>query len=496
MTQADRTGRRDSLRQGIAEAVAGNRLLARLHLEDAAAANPADPNCWIWLAWTADAPAGAVRCLERVLSIDPDHELAQWGLRWAQALEQLSVRGVPGAAADTPASFAPERTPPVRNDLCDTAPFVAISGLDRDEAIDEDFDDNDHVNDELSRTAEYSETTEDQFETFGETGFSDAWSAQDFSHEPHDVFPDRASEAEEDPFSLSTPEEVSVAPSVPADDPIELNSLAIGEDVPEYSYEQTYSNAEVQPDPLVSRAVFPVPASPPAIPAPAAPIAPVAPVAAPVPTSRDAEEQVVAEVEEVRSEISQFLAEANPEPVAAPPAPPRATPPTPQKAAPPVPPAPTPAAPVPPAPVAARPAAPVAEVPIPEAAEEAPVIVAVDDSATVRKLVSLTLEKIGYKVFTAEDGMNAVDVIAKTNPGLVLLDINMPRLNGYQLCKLIKKHERTRTIPVIMLSGKDGVFDKLRGTLVGCDDYITKPFESSELARKVAAYLPLPVTSA
>ena len=65
----------------------------------------------------------------------------------------------------------------------------------------------------------------------------------------------------------------------------------------------------------------------------------------------------------------------------------------------------------------------------------------------------------------------------------------MPRLNGYQLCKLLKKHKEMREIPVIMLSGKDGVFDKLRGNMCGCDDYITKPFESADLVKKVSAFL-------
>ncbi|MEM9587805.1 MAG: response regulator, partial [Planctomycetota bacterium] len=78
---------------------------------------------------------------------------------------------------------------------------------------------------------------------------------------------------------------------------------------------------------------------------------------------------------------------------------------------------------------------------------------------------------------------------AQQCPDLILSDINMPKLGGYQLCKLVKKHERTRDIPVIMLSGKDGVFDKLRGTMVGCSDYVTKPFESNELIEKVRQYV-------
>jgi twitching motility two-component system response regulator PilG len=101
----------------------------------------------------------------------------------------------------------------------------------------------------------------------------------------------------------------------------------------------------------------------------------------------------------------------------------------------------------------------------------------------------MTLTKCGYHVITAPDGAQALETIKNCTPSLVLLDINMPHINGYQLCKLLKKHEKTRTIPVIMLSGKDGMFDKYRGRHCGCDDYITKPFETSHLLQKVTSHL-------
>ena len=116
-------------------------------------------------------------------------------------------------------------------------------------------------------------------------------------------------------------------------------------------------------------------------------------------------------------------------------------------------------------------------------------VMVVDDSPTVRKLVSLTLERRGYRVISAFDGVAAIKELGACRPDLILLDINMPRLDGYRLCKLIKKHEATQAIPVVMLSGKDGMFDKLRGRLVGCSDYITKPFEADSLSDKVAKYL-------
>ena len=112
-------------------------------------------------------------------------------------------------------------------------------------------------------------------------------------------------------------------------------------------------------------------------------------------------------------------------------------------------------------------------------------VLAVDDSPTIRKLVSLTLEREGFEVITACDGLEAVQLLSDHMPDIILSDVNMPRLDGYKLCRFVKKCDRTKHIPVIMLSGKDGVFDKLRGKMFGCGDYVTKPFESSELIEKV-----------
>jgi twitching motility two-component system response regulator PilG len=121
--------------------------------------------------------------------------------------------------------------------------------------------------------------------------------------------------------------------------------------------------------------------------------------------------------------------------------------------------------------------------------ESRPTILAIDDSQTIRGLVTMCLGKCGYEIVTAVDGIDAMKQLNTCNPSLILLDINMPRLNGYQLCKMLKDFPPTRSIPVIMLSGKDGAFDKFRGKRSGCDDYITKPFEASELRDKVASYL-------
>jgi len=122
-------------------------------------------------------------------------------------------------------------------------------------------------------------------------------------------------------------------------------------------------------------------------------------------------------------------------------------------------------------------------------------VLVVDDSPTVRKLVAMTLEKRGYHVVPAFDGVAAIKEIATHNPALILMDVSMPRLDGYQLCRLVRRHENTRHIPVLMLSGRDGMFDRLRGRLVGCSGYITKPFVPEELVEIVEQYLQPRATS-
>jgi CheY-like chemotaxis protein len=120
-------------------------------------------------------------------------------------------------------------------------------------------------------------------------------------------------------------------------------------------------------------------------------------------------------------------------------------------------------------------------------------VLIVDDSPTVCKIVSITLKKRGFQVATAGDGVEAMSMISADRPDLILLDITMPRMDGYQLCKLIKGYPETKNIPVVMLSGKDGFFDRVRGKLVGCSDYITKPFDPELLVATVERFLPVEV---
>jgi twitching motility two-component system response regulator PilG len=121
-----------------------------------------------------------------------------------------------------------------------------------------------------------------------------------------------------------------------------------------------------------------------------------------------------------------------------------------------------------------------------------PVVLVVDDSPTVRKIVQLTLQRENIGVVTAPDGLSALAAVADILPDLILLDIMLPRMDGYNICQVIRKNLEYKEIPIIMLSGKDGLFDKMRGKLVGANDYITKPFDSAELVQTVKRFLDSP----
>jgi twitching motility two-component system response regulator PilG len=108
-------------------------------------------------------------------------------------------------------------------------------------------------------------------------------------------------------------------------------------------------------------------------------------------------------------------------------------------------------------------------------------VLVIDDSKTIRRSAENLLSKEGCDVITAIDGFDALAKIADTRPEIIFVDIMMPRLDGYQTCALIKNNSEFKTTPVVMLSSKDGLFDKAKGRIVGSDRYITKPFSKEEL---------------
>ena len=124
-----------------------------------------------------------------------------------------------------------------------------------------------------------------------------------------------------------------------------------------------------------------------------------------------------------------------------------------------------------------------------DASEKRPSIMVVDDNPTTLKLVSGKLEKSGYNVIPAIDGREALSKISDFAPDLILLDIAMPKMDGYQVCKMIRNREETKNTPVLMISGKDGIFDESRGKAAGSTGYITKPFGPGSLMRTVETYL-------
>ena len=116
-------------------------------------------------------------------------------------------------------------------------------------------------------------------------------------------------------------------------------------------------------------------------------------------------------------------------------------------------------------------------------------VMVIDDSNTIRRSAEIFLVQAGCQVVLAEDGFDALAKIADHQPKVVFCDIMMPRLDGYQTCSLIKKNPRFKSTPVIMLSSKDGLFDRARGRMVGSDQYLTKPFTKDSLLQTVAQFV-------
>ena len=117
-------------------------------------------------------------------------------------------------------------------------------------------------------------------------------------------------------------------------------------------------------------------------------------------------------------------------------------------------------------------------------------VMVVDDSKTIRRTAETLLKKAGYTVVTAIDGFEALSEIVDQKPDIIFVDIMMPRLDGYQTCALIKRHQLFRKTPVVLLSSKDGLFDRARGRIVGSEQYLTKPFTRDELLGAIAHHVP------
>jgi twitching motility two-component system response regulator PilG len=116
-------------------------------------------------------------------------------------------------------------------------------------------------------------------------------------------------------------------------------------------------------------------------------------------------------------------------------------------------------------------------------------VVVIDDSKTIRRTAETLLKKAGCEVITATDGFESLSKVAEHKPDIIFVDIMMPRLDGYQTCALIKNNHTFKKIPVVMLSSKDGLFERARGRIVGAEHYMTKPFTREELLSTIKAYV-------
>ena len=117
-------------------------------------------------------------------------------------------------------------------------------------------------------------------------------------------------------------------------------------------------------------------------------------------------------------------------------------------------------------------------------------VMVIDDSKTIRRTAETLLKNVGCDVITAIDGFDALARIVDHHPHIIFVDIMMPRLDGYQTCALIKNNRAFKMTPVIMLSSKDGLFDKAKGRIVGSDQFLTKPFSRDELLNAIKAHVP------
>ena len=115
-------------------------------------------------------------------------------------------------------------------------------------------------------------------------------------------------------------------------------------------------------------------------------------------------------------------------------------------------------------------------------------VLVIDDSNTIRRSAEIFLKQGGHEVLLAEDGFDALAKVNDYQPNLIFCDILMPRLDGYQTCAIIKRNEKFAATPIIMLSSKDGVFDKARGRMVGSEEYLTKPFTKDQLLQAVKQF--------
>jgi twitching motility two-component system response regulator PilG len=118
-----------------------------------------------------------------------------------------------------------------------------------------------------------------------------------------------------------------------------------------------------------------------------------------------------------------------------------------------------------------------------------PIVACIDDSASIQRVVKFTLESEGYRVISIKESLKALTALLNPKPDLILMDINMPDIDGYQLCGLCRKSSTLKDIPIVMLTGRDGILDRVKAKMLGSVGYVSKPFLPQDLVKVVNSYL-------
>jgi twitching motility two-component system response regulator PilG len=437
----------DTMRKGILAAKAGNSILARLHLQEAVETDPDSVDCWLWLAWVTESPASARLFLERVLQLDPHHEVAQTGLRWTESLcescvPELTEVAVEGKTTITsPDNFVIDEHGNPNSVVSKKVNQQEPGGSPEAEAISASLAEETLEPEVFETTAQPDFETVEQDETTLCGEFSDEYCMQEavvasVDHQLTSLFTsekllDELQTIDSDFEQADTAEDRVSAIESESDSHSQTNEAVEFEVAPKTSDELTEKTGcaeSLEPSAEAKEGSTESPAE------------------STTANHKQSDSGTVASDHPSPTDESALLEHENEQD-----------------------------------PVDSSQSA--------SAGDDRPLIVVCDDSPTVRKLVCMSLEPHGFSVMTADDGVEGSDLIRRVVPHLVLTDINMPEMDGYQLCKSVTKNPLTQDIPVIMLSGKDGLFDKLRGKLVGSTDHLSKPFSPRDLLRVVRSHL-------
>jgi CheY-like chemotaxis protein len=418
-----------------------DRAEARACFKEAATINPNDPRVWQALAKLAETPAEAVDALRELVRVAPDQPHGQFALRHALAVDARALAEA-GRADDARARWQEIIT--MSNSDVEAWLGVAATTSSEEEAV------------SAVETAHRLNP----------------------AHEGVIEAKARLERSKIDPATVAPPEDAFARFDAPADgltafasaDDVDIDSsLDAFAQLPEVAATATPATADATPV-----------AQTPSAPEPIVDLESALDQATAVEAgSVDSTDQGVSlDFDAVLNSLERSAAEPKPEPPVAPVV----------AQTPPAPPAPAPApAPVTTAEVSA--ATPAAAVSTPSSSSSSrKTVMIVDDSPTIRKILGLTLERAGYKVVAEPDGESAIERLIQVVPDLILLDIAMPKIDGYEVCKRIKQDPRTKHVPVVMLSGKGALFDKVKGHMAGAIEYLTKPFETPAVLAVVANY--------